>query len=54
MKPDQRVKVEERGPAKPIDAAPTVLPASGNRLRATCNWFLSKTVRHASAMRKHV
>src|SRR5262249_19676151 len=21
---------------------------------ATCNWFLSKTVRHASAMRKHV
>jgi signal peptidase I len=54
MKPGQRAKVEEQGPARPIDAPPPAAPASGNRLRATCNWFLSKTVRHASAMRKHV
>jgi signal peptidase I len=54
MKPGQRAKVEERGPAKPIDTAPPVEPVSANRLRATCNWFLSKTVRHAGAMRKHV
>jgi signal peptidase I len=54
MKQDQRVKVEEHGPAKPIDTAPPMEPVTANRLRATCNWFLSKTVRHASAMRKHV
>jgi signal peptidase I len=54
MKPDQRAKVEEREAAKPIDAALPAAPVSGNRLRATCNWFLSKTVRHAGAMRKHV
>jgi signal peptidase I len=54
MKPDQRAKVEERGPAKPIATAPPVPPVPANRLRATCNWFLSKTVRHANAMRKHV
>jgi len=53
MKPEQRPKVEERAPAKPSEAAPAP-PDSGNRLRATRNWFLSKTVRHATAMRKHV
>ena len=54
MKPVQRAKVEEREPAKPIDAVSAAVPPSGNRLRATCNWFLSKSVRHAGAMRKHV
>jgi signal peptidase I len=55
MKPGQRAKVEEQGaPAKAVDIAPAAIPASGSRLRATCNWFLSKTVRHAGAMRKHV
>ena len=54
MKPGQRAKVEERETAKPVEATPPAAPASGNRLRANCNWFLSKTVRHAGAMRKHV
>jgi signal peptidase I len=54
MKPGQRAKVEEREAANPVEAAPPAAPVSGNPLRATCNWFLSKTVRHASAMRKHV
>jgi signal peptidase I len=55
MKSDQRVKAaEQAAAAKPVDSAPSALPASGNRLRATCNWFLSQTVRHAGAMRKHV
>lgn len=54
MKPVQRAKVEEREAAKPVEVAAPAVPASGNRLRATCNWFLSKSVRHASAMRKHV
>jgi signal peptidase I len=55
MKSDQRVKAAEQAAvARPVDSAPSPLPASGNRLRATCNWFLSQTVRHAGAMRKHV
>jgi signal peptidase I len=54
MKPVQRAKVEEQGTTKPLDVAAPSPTASGNRLRATCNWFLSRTVRHASAMRKHV
>ena len=41
--------------AKTVEAAGAAVPAApGNPLRATCNWFLSKTVRHASAVRKHV
>src|SRR2546430_11980326 len=54
MKQSQRAKVEEQEAAKAVEAAPPVTPVSGNRLRATCNWFFSKTVRHAGAMRKHV
>jgi signal peptidase I len=54
MKPEQRAKVEEREAARPIEVAPSTPPKSANRLRATSNWFFSKTVRHASAMRKHV
>jgi signal peptidase I len=54
MKPGQRAKLEEPSAAKPIEAATAALPASGSWLRTTSNWFLSRTVRHAGAMRKHV
>jgi signal peptidase I len=52
MKPEQKSKIEGKGQGS---EAPTVAKGSGAR-RPGLNfrWFLSKTVRHAAAMRKHV
>lgn len=53
MKPEQRTKAEGQAQPKTSEPVP-VSPPAGNRLRATSNWFFSKTVRNACAMRKHV
>lgn len=52
MKPEQSAKAEGQEPAR-SRVAPSA-PVPRDRLRATRNWFFSKTVRNASAMRKHV
>jgi signal peptidase I len=54
MKPDPRAKTDEQNTGTPADISAPASSPPANRFRATCNWFLSKTVRHASAMRKHV
>jgi signal peptidase I len=54
MKSEQRAKSEGQVQIKTGEPAQSAPPLRGNRLRATSNWFFSKSVRNASAMRKHV